>query len=46
MIRYMKGCEPAISLATNFIARFVQLGRDRGWRQSTYHFDRCWDLSK
>ena len=46
MIRYMKGCEHAISLATNFIARFVQLGRDRGWRQSTYHFDRCWDLSK
>jgi hypothetical protein len=33
-------------LAAVVIARFIQLGRDRGWRQSTYRFDRCWDLGK
>jgi hypothetical protein len=46
MISISNEYKAGIGLVASIIARFVQLGGDRGWRQSAYRFNRCWDLGK
>lgn len=46
MISISNEYKAGIGLAAFVVARFVQLGRERGWRQNTHLFDRCWDLGK